>query len=96
MASVNVYWSDPSTYPGGTPFPNLVGFDVLLGFSTGNYSIVRDVGLVFHAVITGLNLGTLYFIAVRGRDNLGNQSVLSAEVTETAHPYWTSSKQVMG
>jgi hypothetical protein len=96
MASVNVYWSEPLTYPDGSPFTNLAGFDVLLGFSTGNYSIVRDVGLVFHKVITGLNEGTPYFIAVRARDNLGNVSALSAEVTATAHPYWTSSKQVMG
>lgn len=96
MACVSVSWTQPLTYPDGTPFTNLAGFRVHLGISTGVYTIVRDVGLVFLTTITGLNQGTPYFIAVKAYDNLGNDSVFSSEVTATAHPNWVASKQVMG
>lgn len=96
MACVYVSWTQPLTYPDGTPFTNLAGFRVYLGTSTGVYPIVRDVGLVFLTTITGLVQDTLYFIAVKALDNLGNESVFSTEVTATAHPQWVVSKQVMG
>lgn len=95
MACVFMSWTQLLTYPDGTPFTNLAGFRIHLGTSTGVYPIVRDVGLVFSSIITGLAMSVQYFIAVKAYDNLGNESVFSTEVTATAHPYWTTSKQVM-
>ncbi|MEP6890825.1 MAG: fibronectin type III domain-containing protein, partial [Nitrospirota bacterium] len=61
---------------------DLSGYRVYYGTSSRNYLNSISVGKVTSATITGLTVGTTYYIAVKAVDTSGNLSGYSAEVTK--------------
>jgi hypothetical protein len=61
---------------------DLAGYRVYYGTSSRNYPNSISVGKVTSATITGLTVGTTYYIAVKAEDTSGNLSGFSAEVTK--------------
>lgn len=61
---------------------DLSGYRVFYGTSSGNYPNSISVGKVTSATITGLTVGTTYYIAVKAVDTSGNLSGFSAQVTK--------------
>lgn len=61
---------------------DLSGYRVYYGTSSRNYPNSISVGKVTSATITGLTVGTTYYIAVKAVDTSGNLSGYSAEVTK--------------
>ena len=61
---------------------DLAGYQVFYGTSSRNYPNSISVGKVTSATITGLTVGTTYYIAVKALDTSGNLSGFSAEVTK--------------
>ena len=62
---------------------DLSGYKVYYGTSSKNYTDTIDTGIVDSYTITGLTNETKYFITVTAVDLAGNESVRSAEVSET-------------
>jgi Concanavalin A-like lectin/glucanases superfamily/Fibronectin type III domain len=61
---------------------DLSGYRVYYGTSSRNYPNSISVGKVTSATITGLTVGTTYYIALKAVDTSGNLSGYSAEVTK--------------
>lgn len=64
--------------------PDLAGYKVYYGTSTGNYSISYDAGNVNSYVISDLEAGNTYYFAATAYDQYGNESNFSNEVTYIA------------
>ena len=62
---------------------DLAGYRVYYGTSSRNYPNSISVGKVTSATISGLTIGTKYYIALKAVDTSGNLSGYSAEVTKT-------------
>ncbi len=60
--------------------PNLAGFKVYYGKSSGTYDLVIDVGNRFDYTVNGLTEGETYFFAATAYDFSGNESDFSNEV----------------
>ncbi|HSY19656.1 MAG TPA: immunoglobulin domain-containing protein [Candidatus Acidoferrales bacterium] len=58
----------------------VVGYQILIGQASGNYSLSENVGLVSSLVITGLVSGTTNYFAVREFNAAWNESDMSSEV----------------
>ncbi len=65
------------------PEPDLAGYKVYVGPSSGSYDTVNDVGNQTSYTIQGLVEGQTYHIAVTAYDELDNESGYSAEVVYT-------------
>ncbi len=63
--------------------PQVVGYKLHYGTSSGEYSAVFDAGNQPAATLSGLQSGVPYFFAATAYDAYGNQSGYSAEVTYT-------------
>ncbi len=72
-ASATLAW-DPS------PSPGTIGYNLLYGPSTRNYTNIVDVGNSTSFSLFGLVIGGTYYIAVTAYNNLGLESVPSDEV----------------
>ncbi len=77
-ADVKLAW-DPNTQP------ELAGYELSYGNSSGNYGTTLDVGNVTTRTVSGLASGTYYF-AVRVYGTGGERSAYSNEVTATVSP----------
>jgi hypothetical protein len=75
-ASVTLAWDDSTD-------PDLAGYTISYGTSSGNYSINIDAGNVTEYDISSLNEGTTYYFAARAYDYNDNQSDYSAEISHT-------------
>ena len=84
MGHLQASWSQAATYPDGTPFPDTFGFQVSIGTSPGVYTRTIDVGNLLSVWIPGLITDTLYYVAVRAYDGVGNFSAYSTEVAAFA------------
>ena len=62
---------------------DLAGYRVYYGTSSRNYPNSISVGKVTSATISGLTIGSKYYIALKAVDTSGNLSGYSAEVTKT-------------
>lgn len=82
--SSTLTWDPPTTNADGTPLIDLAGYKIYYGISSGNFTIVIDVGNVTTYKIENLNHDTYYF-AVTAYDNSGNESGYSNEVSKTIH-----------
>jgi hypothetical protein len=66
--------------------PDLSGYKVYVGTSSGAYGVsVVDVGNLTTCTITGLQPGTLYYVAVTGYNQGGTEGGFSDEVSSTIH-----------
>jgi len=64
--------------------PSVTGYKVHIGTTSGVYTVsVVDVGNVISGTISGLQAGTVYYFAVTGYDQNGNESGFSNEVSTT-------------
>jgi len=74
--NLNLSWS-PS------PSPNLAGYRVYYGTSSGSYSYQIDAGNATSEIIPNLAPGTTYYIAATAYDAAGNESPVSDEMSYT-------------
>jgi hypothetical protein len=63
--------------------PDLDGYKVYYGSSSGNYSNSIDVGNVLEHTISGLQEGVTYYFAAKAYDTNDNESGFSEEITYT-------------
>ena len=63
--------------------PDLAGYDIYYGTSSGNYQWNIDVGNVTTYTLTGLNMGVTYYIAATAYNTQGLESGFSNEVVYT-------------
>jgi hypothetical protein len=63
--------------------PDLDGYKVYYGSSSGNYSNSVDVGNVLEHTISGLQEGVTYYFAAKAYDTNENESGYSEEITHT-------------
>ncbi len=75
-AQVTIAW-DANTEP------EVVGYKLHYGFTTGQYASLSDVGSQTTCTLAGLGAGTTYHFAATAYDAPGNQSSFSQEVTFT-------------
>lgn len=75
-AQVTVAWDS-------NPEPDVTGYKVYYGTSSGNYTVTYDAGNNTSAVITGLLAGVTYYFAAVAYDALNNESGFSNEVSYT-------------
>lgn len=73
-SSVKVGWN-------ANPEPNVAGYKVLLGTSSGTFSKVQNVGNVTSHSFTGLSSETTYYFAVQAYDDTNQVSELSSVVS---------------
>jgi len=67
--------------------PDLAGYRVSWGTSSGNYTQQQDVGLVTSVTLSGLADCTTYYVAVKARDAAGNLSAgFSNEISGLPRP----------
>ena len=72
-AQVTLAW-DPNTEP------DLAGYKIYYGFSSGNYKVTVDVGNQTNCTISTLQEGQTYYFAATAYDDYGNESEFSNEV----------------
>jgi hypothetical protein len=75
-ASVNLAW-DPNTEP------ELAGYKIYWGTSSGNYTSSKDVGKTTTTTIDGVEEGTTYYFAATAYDSQGDESKYSNQVAFT-------------
>ena len=75
-AQVTLTW-DPNTEP------DLAGYDIYYGTSSGNYQSKTDVGNVTTYTLNGLNIGVTYYLAATAYNAQGLESGFSNEVIYT-------------
>ena len=75
-ASIDLEW-DPNIEP------ELAGYKIYWGPSSGNYTSSKDVGNNTSATITGLDDGKTYYLAATAYDGDGNESSFSDELVYT-------------
>ncbi|MGD8334649.1 MAG: fibronectin type III domain-containing protein, partial [Desulfobacterales bacterium] len=63
--------------------PELAGYKIYWGTSSGNYTSSKDVGKTTTATIDGVEEGTTYNLVVTAYDNQGNESGYSNQVSFT-------------
>jgi len=63
--------------------PDLAGYKIYGGTSSGLYDRQMDAGMVNYYVLTGLTNDNIYYISVTAYDTEGNESLHSIEVTGT-------------
>ena len=71
-------WDAPITNADGTPLTDLAGYKIYYGISSGDYSVIINVGNVTAYRVRNLAPGTYYF-AVTAYDKEGNESAYSNE-----------------
>jgi len=78
--SVSLIWDLPTTNTDGTQLTDLAGIKLYIGYSSGNYKDIRDLGLVSKTTFNGLEPDQDFYFAVTAYDASGNESVFSNEV----------------
>jgi hypothetical protein len=78
-ASIDLQW-DPNTEP------ELAGYKIYWGTSSGNYNSSKDVGRTTSYTITGLDEGKTYYFAATAYDGSNNESGYSNQISYTV-PY---------
>ncbi len=78
-ATVDLEW-DPNTEP------ELVGYKIYWGTSSGNYTSSKDVGKTTTYTLTGLDEGKTYYFAATAYDGSSNESGYSNQISYTV-PY---------
>lgn len=82
-AQVQLTWDTP-TSADGTVVPNLAGYKLYYGLSSGNYNFPTiDVGLQTSYTVPDLVDGQTYYFAVTAYDRSGRESSYSNEVSTT-------------
>lgn len=74
--SVSVAW-------GANPEPDVAGYVVYLGTTSGVYPTIQDVGNTTTHVFSGLSSGTVYYCALQAYNTAGLMSELSDEISFT-------------
>lgn len=78
-ASVTLAWD-------ASPGPGIAGYRLYEGDSSGTYTNIIDVGNGTVATVSNLVTGATYYFAVSAYDEVGLESVLSAEISYTVTP----------
>lgn len=63
--------------------PDIAGYKIYQGTTSGIYTVVYDVGNVLTYTVAGLTMGTTYYFAITAYDISLNESGFSAEVSKT-------------
>lgn len=79
-ATANLSWQASVT-------PNIAGYRVYYGATSGSYSQKYDAGNATQCAISNLETGKAYFFVVRGYDAYGNESADSNQVTTAVASY---------
>jgi hypothetical protein len=74
VGNVTLGW-DPSTAP------DVAGYRLYVGETSGNYTSVIDVGNATTATVSNLTVGTTYYFALTAYDSTGLESPLSSEIS---------------
>lgn len=82
-ANITLAWDSPSLNEDGTPLNDLAGTIVHYGTEPGNYPYAVDVGNTNQAVLTGLEVGKTYYVAVEAYNAWNFLSDLSQEISAT-------------
>jgi hypothetical protein len=61
--------------------PDLAGYKIYYGLSSGNYTIAINVGNVTQYTVNQLTEGLVYYFVVTAYDTAGNESAYSQEVS---------------
>lgn len=61
--------------------PEVVGYEVHYGLSSGQYSTIVDAGMATSAAIAGLTIGQTYYFAATAYDSEDRSSTYSNEVS---------------
>jgi hypothetical protein len=77
VISVDLNWDPPTTNMNGTSLTNLAGYKVYMGTTTGNLTLLSDVGNTTTYTVTNLPAGSTVYFAVTAYDSTGNESDLS-------------------
>lgn len=96
FAQAVLSWDYPATNTDGSSLTDLGGFKVYYGTSSGNYSMVLDIGMASVLTdgcavqncgtytVSNLTAGTTYYFAMTAYDVTGNESTYSNEVFKAA------------
>lgn len=82
LVPVTLAWAEPSRNSDGSLLTDLRTYRVHWGTSTGDYSVVEDVGNATQFTTEPLAAGTYHFV-VSALDTSGNESSFSGEVVAT-------------
>ncbi len=63
------------------PEPNVVGYRIHIGTSSGQYSVIEETGTDANFTVVGLELGATYYFAVSAFNDQGLEGALSDELT---------------
>ncbi len=77
-------WSQVSKNVDGSNISNLAGYRVYMGTAPKVYGVGQDVGLNTSLVLSNLNVGSTYYVAVAAYNSDGLESSKSPEVVFTA------------
>jgi hypothetical protein len=84
---VNVAWADGLILGWDpNPEPDIAGYRLHYGTTSGNYAVIKDVGNTTTAVISDLVPGTTYYFSVSAYSTASLEGPLSDEVSTTYHP----------
>ena len=61
---------------------NLAGYKIYHGTSSGNYTLISDVGSITEFTVNNLADGQTYYFVVTAYDTSGNESSFSSEVSQ--------------
>lgn len=84
LGKVPLRWKLPTNNMDGTPATDLAGAKIYYGLSSSNYTVVVDVGLTNHCVITGLVEGVTYYWTGTAYNKDGLESDFCSEVAKVA------------
>ena len=65
------------------PEPDLAGYRLYYGTTSGNYAASKDVGNTTEYTLTGLQDGLTYYFSLKAYDQGNNESVFSSELAHT-------------
>jgi hypothetical protein len=79
--SVMLTWNAPTKNVDGTTLTDLAGYRIHYGKASGSMTDTISLGTSTSVIIDDLELDTNYYLAVTAIDHLGNESMLSSEVS---------------
>lgn len=77
VTSIDLTWDPPTTYMNGSALTNLVGYKLYMGTTTGNLTLVSDVGNTTTYTVSNVAPGTTVYFAVTAYDSNGVESDMS-------------------
>lgn len=82
-AQVTLVWDPPVANQDGSTPPDIAGYRVYCGTSSGAYAATNDAGMATSITVTGLDASLIYFFAVTAYSSADVESAFSGEVQWT-------------